>query len=51
MYVDPSDLLSDKSIVPTRKHWVYEFDKQAHRTLYGHFPTTPPFLSKSVIIS
>lgn len=51
MYVDPSDLLSDTSIIPSRSHWVYEFDAQAHRTLYGHFPNRPPFASKSVIIS
>lgn len=51
MYVDPSDLLSDKSIIPTRRHWVYEYDNQAHRTLYGCFMTRPEFASKSVIIS
>lgn len=50
-YVDPSDLLSDKSIIPSRDHWVYEYDNQVHRTLYGFFPRRPPFLSKSVIIS
>lgn len=51
MYVDPSDLLSDKSIIPSRRHWTYEFDSQAHRSLYRYFPTKPPFASKSVIIS
>jgi len=30
---------------------VYEFDAQAHRTLYGHFPNRPAFASKSFIIS
>lgn len=33
MYVDPSDLLSDKSIIPTEQHWPYEFDEQAHRSI------------------
>lgn len=51
MYVDPSDLLSDRSIIPSRDHWVYEYDNQAHRTLYGRFMTRPEFASKSVIIS
>ena len=51
MYVDTSDLLSDKSIIPSRAHWVYEFDSQMHRTLYGRFSTRPQFAIKSVIIS
>ncbi|KAL4125917.1 hypothetical protein QTP88_010154 [Uroleucon formosanum] len=51
MYVDPSDLLSDRSIIPTRQHWCYEYDNQTHRTLYGRFMTRPEFASKSVIIS
>lgn len=51
MYVDFSDLLSDRSIIPTRRHWVYEYDNRAHRTLYGRFMTRPEFVSKSVIIS
>ncbi|KAF5187638.1 Large structural protein [Thalictrum thalictroides] len=51
MYVDPSDLLSDRSIIPTRDHWVYEYDNQAHRTMYGQFMRRPAFARKSVIIS
>lgn len=45
MYVDPSDLLSDKSLIPSRRHWVYEYDSQAHRTLYGTFLSRPLFES------
>lgn len=43
--------ISDKSIIPSRDHWVYEYDPQAHRTLYEHFMSRPPFASKSGIIS
>ncbi|KAJ2941434.1 hypothetical protein O0L34_g3646 [Tuta absoluta] len=36
-----ADLLSDKSIIPSLRHWPYEYDMQAHRTLHGFFPTAP----------
>lgn len=49
-HVDIADLLSDKSIIPGLTHWIHEYDRQAHRTLYGRFPTGPPPESKSVII-
>ena len=28
-HVDPSDLLTDKAIDPSLKHWIYEYDTQA----------------------
>nr|WPR17567.1 MAG: RNA-dependent RNA polymerase [Beetle nyamivirus] len=49
-HVDISDLLADKSIIPEKAQWIHEYDKQAHRTLYGFFPKGPLPTSKSVII-
>ncbi|CAG9763643.1 unnamed protein product [Ceutorhynchus assimilis] len=51
MHVDVTDLLSDKSIIPSRSQWIHEYDKQVHRTLYGRFPTGPPSTTKSAVIS
>lgn len=49
-HVDIADLLADKSIIPSRDHWIHEYDKQAHRTNHGFFPRGPPPASKSAII-
>lgn len=49
-HVDLTDLLSDKSIIPSLDQWVHEYDKQAHRTLHGRFPTGPPPTSKSAVV-
>lgn len=49
-HVDITDLLSDKSIIPSLDQWIYEYNKQAHRTKYGRFPTGPPPSSKSVVV-
>lgn len=49
-HIDISDLLSDKSIIPERSQWIYEYDRQAHRTNHGFFPTRPASTSKSVVI-
>lgn len=35
---------------PSLEQWIYEYDKQAHRTKYGRFPTGPPPSSKSVVV-
>lgn len=52
IHVDVTDfLLSDKSIIPCRERWIHEFDRQAHRTLYGHFPVGPPPTSKSAVVA
>ncbi|ANQ45640.1 RNA-dependent RNA polymerase, partial [Orinoco virus] len=45
-----ADLLSDKSVIPGRDHWIYEFDTQAHRTIHGYFPKGPPRESGNVIL-
>lgn len=49
-HIDTSDLLSDKSIIPGKSQWIHEFDKQAHRTLHGFFPTGPSPTFKSAVI-
>ncbi|AYW51538.1 L polymerase RdRp [Formica fusca virus 1] len=49
-HIDMTDLLSDKSIIPSREQWIHEFDKQAHRTIWGRFPSGPPPTSKSVVV-
>ncbi|AWI42881.1 RNA-dependent RNA polymerase [Formica exsecta virus 4] len=49
-HIDMTDLLSDKSIIPSREQWIHEYDKQAHRTQWGRFPTGPPPTSKSVVV-
>jgi len=49
-HIDLSDLLSDKSIIPERGQWIYEYDQQAYRTKYGRFPMGPPPTSRSVIV-
>ncbi|CAH2236870.1 jg23227 [Pararge aegeria aegeria] len=45
-----ADLLSDKSVIAGRDHWIYEYDTQAHRTLHGFFPRGPPRESSNVIL-
>lgn len=50
-HVDIADLLSDKSLISSRSQWIYEYDRQAHRSLYGYFPTGPAPTSKSAIIT
>ncbi|KAL0105524.1 hypothetical protein PUN28_016888 [Cardiocondyla obscurior] len=49
-HIELSDLLSDKSIIPSLTQWIHEYDKQAHRTMYGFFPRGPSATSKSVIV-
>ncbi|UDL13960.1 MAG: RNA dependent RNA polymerase [Xiangshan Nyami-like virus] len=49
-HIDIADLLADKSIIPSREHWIHEYDKQAHRTQHGFFPRGPPPAPKSAII-
>ncbi len=49
-HVDSSDLLSDKSIVPELDQWIHEYDRQAHRTLYGRWPEGPKSTTKRVVI-
>lgn len=49
-HVDMTDLLSDKSIIPSRQQWIHEYDKQAYRTKWGRFPQGPPPTSKSVVV-
>ena len=49
-YVDPSELLANKSLIGERSQWPYEYDTQAYRTLYGHWPRKPPQRTKRLII-
>lgn len=49
-HIDMTDLLSDKSIIPSREQWIHEYDKQAHRTKWGRFPQGPAPTSKSVVV-
>jgi len=46
-HVDASELISDKSIIPSLDQWVYEYDRQAHRILHGRLSAGPPQTSKS----
>lgn len=49
-HVNLTDLLSDKSIIPELHQWIHEYDKQAHRTMYGVFPKGSPPTSKSAVV-
>ncbi|KAJ2954234.1 hypothetical protein O0L34_g2479 [Tuta absoluta] len=48
--VDAIDVIADKSIIPKSTEWIYEFDRKAHRTDHGYFPSGPPSTTKSVIL-
>ena len=40
-FIDPSELLTDKAILPSRENWIYEFDAQAYASYHGKFPGRP----------
>lgn len=46
-----ADLLADKAIIPSLSQWPHEYDRQAHRTMHGFFPSAPPRTSNNVIIN
>ena len=41
MFLDPSDLMKDTATSRGRYCWADEYDSQAFRTLYGHWPPKP----------
>lgn len=51
MFVDATDLLSDKSIIQDKASWGHEYDRKAYRTIYGKMLRLGPIPIKSAILS
>lgn len=51
MFVDATDLLSDKSIIQDKESWGHEYDRKAYRTIYGKMIRLGPSPIKSAILS
>lgn len=51
MFVDATDLLSDKSIIQDKESCGHEYDRKAYRTIYGKMIRLGPTPIKSAILS
>lgn len=51
MFIDATDLLSDKSIIQDKASWGHEYDRKAYRTIHGKFLRLNPTPVKSAILS
>lgn len=51
MFVDATELLSDKSIIERKSAWTYEYDLKAYSTIYKQFLRQGPIPLKSAILS